>query len=222
MSYEEALATTQALFEKVGLDQSTFNEKSVKTFHDLVMEVMRGEALLVELDEEELRNKTIPEELGMTASGNAGWIKRIAWSTKLIIRTETEYLAEMYRKYPGKDASVIKRSNFSGIMLDRPNWTLSETGKGEDPLLVTLRALDEELGVVLSSKELLKPINPGWFYSDAHISSVYHQVMTENYTSWYEWVLESRSGEDKVIRRDDKVELHLEWQPLNSMIPKQT
>lgn len=219
--YEQALKSTLTLFDEAGLDPATFDQRSVKTFHDLVMEVARDEVVLVKLSEQELREKTNRKEVDFTASDNLGGIKRIAWSSKLIIRTETEYLVEMFRLYPGRNTPVHKRSCFSGVMLDQPNWTLSETAvKSEDPLEVILRGLREELGFVLSSRHVLTCLNPGGFYQDSHESSVYDQTVTENYTTWYEWVWQGRK-EDTVVRRDDQVELHLKWQRMDFAFPEQ-
>lgn len=193
MFAQEALT----LFERAGISQEVFNEKSVKSFHDLLGEVRREEAILTEAQRQ-------------------GWIKRIAWSSKLIIRTESEYLGELFRIYPGTDSHVVKKCLFAGVMLTQPNWTLSETAvRGEDPLLVILRGIREELGISLSSSHSLTCLNPGNPWIDIHESSVYHRVITENHTTWFEWTMKERHGPDIVVRRDDLVELHLKWQSYN-------
>ncbi len=198
-----------ALFKKVGKDRQTFDERGVKTLQDLLNEVVREEAILTEISPEEVKRLNLDND-------GKGWLKRTAWSCKLIIRTDTEYLCELYRIYPGREEPVFKKSLFAGVMLGEPNWTLSETAmKAEDPLTVILRGLREEMGLDLSSRHLLTCLNPGEPWIDAHKSSVYDRVITENHTTWYEWRLRERFGDDRIIRRDDQVELHLGWQPYN-------
>ena len=199
-SYEEVYARTVALFEKVGLDLNIFEKESVKSIEQLVTEVWCGEAILTEI-------------------GKPGCLKRIAWSSKLIICTYLEYLVEMFRIYPSRNARIIKKSLFVDIWLEAPNWTLSETAlKTEDPLVVILRGLREELGIIPLQINELRCLNPGETWIDTHASSVYHGVITENHTTWYEWKMEDRHPlllPDSIMREDGDVELHLKWQPYN-------
>ncbi len=214
MSYMDALRITLSLFDEVGKDVRTFEEGGVKTFHDLVTEVQHHEAILtVATKKDYVAAGIISEDEDVPKDRKC--LKRIAWSGKLIIRTSEEYLVELFRIYPGRFEKVHKRSLFAGVMLEYPNWTLSETAKkGEDPLVVITRGIKEELGLSVFNAPLTC-INPGESWIDTHESSVYHDIITENHTTWFEWRMTGRHGPDTVIRRDDQVELHLKWQPYN-------
>ncbi len=187
MDYEHVIA----LLETAGNDPRTFNERSVKTLDNLHTETLREIELVI---------------------GKRGRVTRQARSSKLLIRTERECLVEEFRICNGK--RVIRK--VGGPFPDMPAIvTVSETAlKGEAALECILRGLSQEFKMELIDSSVIKPHHP---YSepliDYHESTVFADIDSEYETTWYEWVIPKRFGEDTMTIKDYTDENHLRWIP---------
>ncbi len=177
-----------------GIDTETFDNRGAKTLKDLFIEIQSREVdLMLRLHEQKMRPA------------------RFAKSSKVLIRTKAECLVETHRIYPNGLRVEKTIGGTNGSLPSR--WTVSETAtKDETPLQTILRGLWQELKFdLMSPKELLR-VPPHTLF-DVHESSVYPGLLTVNLTTWFEWLIKERFGDDTMVIEDYGVFNHLAWIP---------
>lgn len=167
-------------------------------------------------------------EISFWRETQTGRLAMDAKRTRIIMRTEDQFLLELYRIYPGghRVEQFPHNEASAAAFMQKSGWSVSETGLPfETEKQTGVRGILQELGLEIP-ESYLQPLKHGPVGNQFEFSSDYHMPLQDIHPStiypltsrvnisWFEWVLNRMpSLEFGLMRNDEDVEIYRELRP---------